>query len=227
MVARPFLLAMLALGGAPLTLGDEKVEAVVDYVRGDTLYVDGQRIVLQGSTRYKGARPEGAASVPPGTWARAKGPREASGAILATEVELRAANPNESHEAEIKAACGAASASGPAPGAPTKPKLRFRRSRIGGMTTAPKITPRISENCCRHGVAPTSCPVLRSWRLSFEMVATPNTTAVTNKAKATSALVWSAPAPGNSSERMIAIPSTERIPTPEMGLFDAPISPAM
>lgn len=105
MVARPFLLAMLALGGAPLTLGDEKVEAVVDYVRGDTLYVDGQRIVLQGSTRYKGARPEGAASVPPGTWARAKGPREASGAILAAEVELRAANPNESHEAEIKAAC--------------------------------------------------------------------------------------------------------------------------
>ena len=129
--------------------------------------------------------------------------------------------------AEIKAAWGTASASGPAPGAPTKPKLVFSRSRIGGMTIAPKITPRTSENCCRQGVAPTSWPVFKSWRLSLEIVATPNTTDVTNKAKATSAWVASGPAPGKSKARMIAIPSTERIPTPEMGLFDAPMSPAM
>ncbi len=69
------------------------------------------------------------------------------------------------------------------------------------MTTAPKITPSTSATCCRHGVAPTSWPVFRSCRLSLEMVATPKMIAVTNKAKATSALVASASAPGNSSDK--------------------------
>ena len=136
MVARAFLLATLAVGGTPLTLGDEKVEAVVDYVRGDTLYVDGQRIVLQGNTRYKGARPEGAASVPPGTWARAKGPREASGAILATEVELRAANPNESHEAEIKAACDQAEKAWVSKGMMYMPADSGKIHKIGDLVTS-------------------------------------------------------------------------------------------
>ena len=44
----------------------------------------------------------------------------------------------------------------------------------------------MSATCCRHGEAPTSWPVLRSCRLSFEIVAHANTMAVTKSANATS-----------------------------------------
>ena len=59
------------------------------------------------------------------------------------------------------------------------------------------------------------------------MVATPNTTAVTNNAKATSDFDMSPLTPGKRKARISAMPSTERMPTPEIGLFEAPISPAM
>ena len=62
---------------------------------------------------------------------------------------------------EMIAACGAASAFAFAPGAPWKVKAVFSRSRIGGMTSAPKMTPRTSATCCRHGVASTSCAGLQ------------------------------------------------------------------
>ena len=128
---------------------------------------------------------------------------------------------------EMIAACGAASAVSLAPGAPWKVKAVFMRSRIGGMTSAPNTTPRTSATCWRHGVASTSWPVFRSWRLLLEMVATPKMMAVTNKAKATSDLVASPLACGKSAARISEMPSTERMPTPEIGLFDAPIRPAM
>ena len=63
--------------------------------------------------------------------------------------------------AEISAACGAASAFGRSRRALEAERV-LNRSRIGGMTTAPKITPRTSATCCRHGVASTSWPVFRS-----------------------------------------------------------------
>ena len=60
------------------------------------------------------------------------------------------------------------------------------------------------------------------------MVATANTTEVTNNAKATSPLpasgdawVWM-PATSNNAATI-----TTRMPTPDSGLFDEPISPAM
>ena len=59
------------------------------------------------------------------------------------------------------------------------------------------------------------------------MVATPKMIAVTNKAKATSALVSSPLASGKSAARISEMPTTDRMPTPEIGLFDAPIRPAM
>ena len=40
--------------------------------------------------------------------------------------------------AEMSAACGAASACSPAPGAPAKPKALLSRSRTGGITSEPK-----------------------------------------------------------------------------------------
>ena len=41
------------------------------------------------------------------------------------------------------------------------------------MTTEPKRTPIMRATCCFQGVAPTSWPVFKSWRLSFEIVAMP------------------------------------------------------
>ena len=50
------------------------------------------------------------------------------------------------------------------------------------MTSEPAMTPMISAICWRHGEAPTNCPVCRSWRLSFEMVAMENTMPVVKMA---------------------------------------------
>lgn len=133
MYARAFLLATIAVGGTPLTLGDEKLEAVVDYVRGDTLYVDGQRVVLQGHTKFKGMKP---ADAEPGSWAKAKGPRAASGAILAKELELRAANPEESHEAELKAACDQAEKAWVSKGMMYMPADSGKIMKIGDLVTS-------------------------------------------------------------------------------------------
>ena len=96
------------------------------------------------------------------------------------------------------------------------------------MITAPAITPMTSATCCFQGVASTSWPVFRSCRLLLAIVATANTTAVTNSAKATSAC-WalagrSERTPTTSSS---AAPITARMPMPESGLFDEPMSPAM
>ena len=94
------------------------------------------------------------------------------------------------------------------------------------MTAAPAPTPTISAICWRIGEAPTSWPVLRSCRLSFEIVAHAKTIAVMNSANATSAgRVASVGVTAiTSSDAQITI---DRIPTPEIGLFDAPIRPAM
>ena len=96
------------------------------------------------------------------------------------------------------------------------------------MTTEPNSTPMISATCCRHGVAPTSWPVFRSWRLSLAMVATPKMIAVTNKAKATRLCdAVRSDLRAEQAARISEMPSTVRMPTPETGLFDAPIRPAM
>ena len=87
-------------------------------------------------------------------------------------------------------------------------------------------TPTMSAICCRIGEAPTSCPVLRSCRLSLEIVAHANTIAVTNSAKAISACELSGEGERKVA-RIVAKETIDRIPTPEMGLFDAPMSPAM
>lgn len=131
--------------------------------------------------------------------------------------------------AEISVACGAGSGCMPActPGAPTKPYARLSRLRIGGITSAPTATPATSAICCRHGVASTSWPVLRSCKLSFEIVATQSSTAVTNSAYAIICGTPGAPALRAIASTTSDAPSTERIASPETGLFDDPIKPAM
>ena len=60
--------------------------------------------------------------------------------------------------------------------------------KTGGMISEPKTTPITRATCCFHGVAFTSWPVLRSWRLSFEIVAMQNTIADVNSVYAISAV---------------------------------------
>ena len=84
----------------------------------------------------------------------------------------------------------------------------------------------MSAICWRIGDAPTSWPVLRSCRLSFEIVAQANTIDVMNSANATSAVRLSAVG-GTATTRIDAQSTIDRMPMPEIGLFDAPISPAM
>ena len=84
----------------------------------------------------------------------------------------------------------------------------------------------MSAICCRRGEAPTSCPVFRSCRLSFEIVAHANTIDVTNSANATS--TGRVASVGVIATASVDAQSTiDRMPTPEIGLFDAPMSPAM
>ncbi len=111
-------------------------------------------------------------------------------------------------------------------GAPAKPYALASRLSTKGITAAPAPTPTMSATCCRIGDAPTSCPVFRSCRLSFEIVAHANTIAVMNSANATSAGRVSAVG-CTATTSADAQSTTERMPTPEIGLFDAPISPAM
>src|ERR1700747_3427562 len=99
---------------------------------------------------------------------------------------------------------------------------------MGGITTAPAKTPTTKEACCRQGVAFTSWPVFKSCRLSFDMVGTEKTIAVTNNEKATRA---DDPADPRSTWAINIItneaPMTAKMPTPERGLLEKQMSPAI
>lgn len=92
------------------------------------------------------------------------------------------------------------------------------------MTADPNSTPITNATCCFHGVAPTSWPVLRSCRLSLEMVATPNTMAAVNRVNATSACTCESSVSPKVPLMRIAAISTTRMSTPEIGLLDDPMS---
>ena len=97
----------------------------------------------------------------------------------------------------------------------TSPPSRFKTD---GITAAPAATPTMSAICWRMGDAPTSWPVFRSCRLSFEIVAHAKTIAVMKRAKATRAGLVSGDGE-TASVKTDAQRTIERMPTPEMGLF--------
>src|SRR6202035_3624799 len=91
------------------------------------------------------------------------------------------------------------------------------------MTAALTMTPTQSITCWRQGVAPTSCPALRSCRLSPATAAALHTTAPMNT---------TATAPMEEFPPTIHMRTSEanrmvQIVMPETGLFDDPTSPAM
>src|SRR6185295_235779 len=110
--------------------------------------------------------------------------------------------------------------------APANPYAFVSRLSTQGITDAPAATPTMSAICWRIGEAPTSWPVFKSCKLSFEIVAHAKTIAVTKSAKATSAGRVSVV--GDTAKTSTDAQSTiDRMPTPEIGLLEAPISPAI
>src|SRR5690349_16292120 len=93
----------------------------------------------------------------------------------------------------------------------------------GAIMAAQEIEPMASMTCCRHGVAPTRYPALRSCRLSPATQAAQHTTAPIMTA-ATGPIVDSLPRNAsntNAANRIVAIVM------PETGLLDEPTRPAM
>jgi Zn-dependent protease with chaperone function len=93
-----FLAAALALSG---TLKTETIAGYAEYRHGDTLIVEGQRIVATPSTKVKGAKH--LAEIPLGNEVKATGQRNNAGVLLAQTVETRP-NTNTSTEQQITAA---------------------------------------------------------------------------------------------------------------------------
>ena len=91
------------------------------------------------------------------------------------------------------------------------------------MIALPTRVPAISAHCWRAGVAPTSWPVLRSCRLSLEIVALASTAEVMKRASGTAMAVAPAGIASSASEERL----TARMAMPEIGLEDEPTMPAM
>src|SRR6267378_8377815 len=79
------LAAAVALYG---NLKTETIAGYAEYRRGDTLIVEGQRVVATQTTKLKGAKR--VADIPLGNEVKVKGQRNSSGVLIAQEIETRA-----------------------------------------------------------------------------------------------------------------------------------------
>lgn len=91
-------LAALALAG---TVKTETIKGYAEFKRGDTLIVEGQRVVATQTTKVKGAKR--LADIPLGFEVTVKGTRNASGVLIAEQVEAKA-NASGGTEQQIIAA---------------------------------------------------------------------------------------------------------------------------
>jgi hypothetical protein len=84
--------AMLAAGtaGADSKVKEEKVEGYLEWRQGEVLIVDGQKVAVTATTRFKGKdAAKDVASIPMGFEVKAKGSRRADGALAAVELEAK------------------------------------------------------------------------------------------------------------------------------------------
>ena len=123
----------------------------------------------------------------------------------------------------ISVACGASSGFGCAADGTPMPYAFWSRFKIGAITNAHDTAPIAIITCCRHGVAPTIWPALRSWRLSPATAAAQQTTAPI--------MIAAIGAEGEPRPRSKTSTSEANkivaIVMPETGLFDEPTMPAM
>src|SRR6185436_9528818 len=97
LTAGAFLGAALALSGS---LKVETIAGYAEFKHGDTLIVEGQRVVTTTATTLKGAKR--VADIPLGNEVKAKGQRNTAGILIAQEVDTRP-NTNTSTEQQIVA----------------------------------------------------------------------------------------------------------------------------
>lgn len=89
MVAAAAILAAGTAGAEP-KVKEEKVEGYLEWRQGDVLIVDGQKVRTAATTRFKGKdAAKDVASIPMGFEVKAKGERQADGALLARELEAK------------------------------------------------------------------------------------------------------------------------------------------
>ena len=79
------LAAALALGG---TVKTETINGYAEFKRGDTLIVEGQRVVATQTTKVKGAKR--IADIPLGYEVKVQGQRNAAGVLVAAQIETKA-----------------------------------------------------------------------------------------------------------------------------------------
>jgi hypothetical protein len=93
-------MTVLAAGtaGADSKVKEEKVDGYLEWRQGDILIVDGQKVATTAATKFKGKdAATSVASIPAGYEVKAKGERNADGALVARELE---AKPNGSAQFE-------------------------------------------------------------------------------------------------------------------------------
>ena len=97
MLARfPLLLGTLL--GVPTFLSAQKTQGPIDFVRDSIIYIDGQPVVADGATKFKGVK--SLAEIKPGYWTKAEGKRRPDNVIIATKIEARP-NKLEGNEGQI------------------------------------------------------------------------------------------------------------------------------
>jgi len=98
MLARfPLLLGTFL--GVPNVLSAQKTQGPIDFVRDSIIYIDGQPVVADGATKFKGVK--SLAEIKPGYWTKAEGKRRPDSVfIIATKIEARP-NKLEGNEGQI------------------------------------------------------------------------------------------------------------------------------
>jgi Zn-dependent protease with chaperone function len=97
-----WLVTLVALAfGSTMAGGKEKIHGYAEYREGGALVVDGQRVVADGKTRFRGDAPR-LDLIPLGYEVWAKGKRRDDGSLVASKIEMRR-NGETSTERELKA----------------------------------------------------------------------------------------------------------------------------
>jgi hypothetical protein len=125
------LVAMLSLVSAAYAFaGDStvKLDGFLEFRKGDYLIVDGQRVKASPSTKIKGEA--SAAEIPLGNAMKVKGTRDASGTVLATEIETKE-NVIESSETKLLAATNMAESTWSRPERSSRSTRTVRRAAWG------------------------------------------------------------------------------------------------
>ena len=93
-----FLLVLGTILGTASPILAQKTQGPIDFVRDTLFYIDGQPVIANDATKYKGVK--GWADLKAGYWTKAEGRRRPDNVIVATKIEARP-NQLEGNEGQI------------------------------------------------------------------------------------------------------------------------------